>query len=89
MPEKTYRGNPRIKRMAQPWKDYAIDVNITSALKNLDHPSVVVSYGLYQMGISEIDVTISYKDGTIFVEAKYLALALVSPKATHGSKETR
>jgi hypothetical protein len=34
--------------------------------------------------ISEVDVTISYKDGIIFIEAKYLALALVSPKAAHG-----
>ena len=44
--------------MAQPWKDYAIDVNVTSALKNLDHPSVVVSYGLYDLG-SDLFIDIS------------------------------
>jgi hypothetical protein len=38
--------------------------------------------------ISEVDVTVSYEDGIIFIEAKYLAPALVSLNTTHGSKET-
>ncbi len=32
----------------------------------------VLQYELYTEGISEVDVTISYKDGIIFIEAKYL-----------------
>ena len=43
----------------------------------------------YREGILEVDVTISYNDGVIFIEAKYLAPALVSLKTTHGSEETR
>ncbi len=35
----------------------------------------------YREGISEVDLTISYKDGVIFVEAKYLAP--VSLRTTH------
>jgi hypothetical protein len=35
----------------------------------------------YKEGVSEVDLTISYKDGIIFIEAKYLAP--VSLRTTH------
>jgi Holliday junction resolvase-like predicted endonuclease len=38
----------------------------------------------YREGISEVDVTISYKDGIIFIEAKYLAP--VNLRTTHDSR---
>jgi Holliday junction resolvase-like predicted endonuclease len=38
----------------------------------------------YREGISEVDVTISYKDGIIFIEAKYLAPVNLS--TTHDSR---
>ena len=50
---------------------------------------VVLQYELLREGISEVDVTISYKDGIIYIEAKYLVPAPVSSRTTHGSTETR
>jgi len=38
----------------------------------------------YREGVSEADVTITYKDGIIFIEAKYLAP--VELKTTHDSR---
>jgi hypothetical protein len=38
----------------------------------------------YREGISEVDVTISYNDGIIFIEAKYLAT--VNLRTTHDSR---
>jgi len=44
----------------------------------------VLQYELYREGISEVDVTTSYEDGIIFIEAKYLAP--VNLRTTHDKR---